>query len=174
MIPRQPIDRRLQLRSLFDAAVAAAQPALCLPPHLPTRPKGRTIVIGAGKASAAMARALEDHWDGPLEGLVITRYGHDVPCRHIEIVEAAHPVPDERGYAAARRMLEHTSLSERRACRLAGLSRDAFRHEPVPTPATQALSARLVELARVLPVPLADWTSRRLGLTRSMSRWRSR
>ena len=73
-------DRRGLLCSLFDAAVAAAQPALCLPPHLPTRPKGRTIVIGAGKASAAMARALEDHWDGPLEGLVITRYGYEVPC----------------------------------------------------------------------------------------------
>jgi glycerate-2-kinase len=83
LIPRQPIDHRLQLCSLFDAAVAAAQPALCLPPHLPTRPKGRTIVIGAGKASAAMARALEDHWDGPLEGLVVTRYGYAVPCERI-------------------------------------------------------------------------------------------
>ena len=62
---------------MFDAAIAAAQPALCLPPHLPSPPKGRTIVIGAGKASAAMARALEDHWDGPLEGLVVTRYGYE-------------------------------------------------------------------------------------------------
>ena len=79
---------------MFDAAVAAAQPALCLPPHLPPPPKGRTIVIGAGKASAAMARALEDHWAGPLEGLVVTRYGYEVPCDRIEIVQAAHPVPD--------------------------------------------------------------------------------
>ncbi|WP_213955990.1 glycerate kinase [Variovorax sp. dw_954] len=89
---------------MFDAAVAAAQPALCLPPHLPPRPKGRTIVIGAGKASAAMARALEDHWDGPLEGLVVTRYGYAVPCERIEIVEAAHPVPDAAGLQATERI----------------------------------------------------------------------
>ena len=97
-------DRRPLLRSLFDAAVAAAQPALCLPPHLPEPPKGRTIVIGAGKASAAMARALEDHWLGPLEGLVVTRYGYEVPCERIEIVQAAHPVPDAAGLAAAERI----------------------------------------------------------------------
>ena len=109
MIPRQPIDRRLQLRSLFDAAVAAAQPALCLPPHLPTRPKGRTIVIGAGKASAAMARALEDHWDGPLEGLVITRYGYEVACERIQIVQAAHPVPDAAGLRATQHIQELVS-----------------------------------------------------------------
>ena len=109
MIPRQPIDHRLQLCSLFDAAVAAAQPALCLPPHLPTRPKGRTIVIGAGKASAAMARALEDHWDGPLEGLVITRYGYEVPCQRVEIVQAAHPVPDAAGLAATQHIQELVS-----------------------------------------------------------------
>nr|WP_315247563.1 glycerate kinase [uncultured Albidiferax sp.] len=92
------------LRSLFDAAIAAAQPALCLPPHLPPPPKGRTIVIGAGKASAAMARSLEDHWHGPLEGLVITRYGYAVPCERIEIVEAAHPVPDAAGQHATARI----------------------------------------------------------------------
>ena len=109
MIPRQPIDHRLQLCSLFDAAVAAAQPALCLPPHLPTRPKGRTIVIGAGKASAAMARALEDHWDGPLEGLVITRYGYEVACERIQIVQAAHPVPDAAGLRATQHIQELVS-----------------------------------------------------------------
>ena len=92
------------LRQMFDAAVAAAQPALCLPPHLPPPPKGRTIVIGAGKASAAMARALEDHWAGPLEGLVVTRYGYEVPCERIEIVQAAHPVPDAAGIEAAERI----------------------------------------------------------------------
>lgn len=97
-------NHRLLLRSLFDAAVAAAQPALCLPSHLPPHPTGRTIVIGAGKASAAMARALEDHWDGPLEGLVVTRYGYDVPCQRIEIVQAAHPVPDAAGLHAAERI----------------------------------------------------------------------
>ncbi len=89
---------------MFDAAIAAAQPALCLPPHLPPPPTGRTVVIGAGKASAAMARALEEHWDAPLEGLVVTRYGHEVPCRRIEIVQAAHPVPDAAGIEATRRI----------------------------------------------------------------------
>ena len=94
------------LRGLFQAAVDAAQPALCLPPHLPGPPKGRTIVIGAGKASAAMARVVEENWQGPLSGLVITRYGHAVACEQIEIVEAAHPVPDAAGEAAARRILQ--------------------------------------------------------------------
>jgi hydroxypyruvate reductase len=91
---------------MFDAAIAAAQPALCVPPHLPAPPKGRLVVIGAGKASAAMARAVEDHWPGELSGLVVTRYGYAVPCQRIEIVEAAHPVPDAAGALAARRMLE--------------------------------------------------------------------
>ena len=100
---------------MFDAAIAAAQPALCLPAHLPTPPasgNGRTIVIGAGKASAAMARALEDAWRGSLDeltGLVITRYGYEVPCRRIEIVQAAHPVPDEAGLLATRRVRELVS-----------------------------------------------------------------
>ncbi len=94
------------LRALFTAAVAAADPALLVPRHLPARPKGRTIVIGAGKGSAAMARAFERAWDGPLEGLVVTRYGHGVPCERIEIVEARHPVPDEAGRAAAGRILK--------------------------------------------------------------------
>jgi glycerate 2-kinase len=94
------------LRRMFDAAVDAAQPALCIPKHLPSRPSGRLIVIGAGKASAAMARAVEDHLDGPLEGLVVTRYGHAVACERIEILEAAHPVPDAAGIEAARRILE--------------------------------------------------------------------
>ena len=97
-------DPRALLRSLFDAAVAAAQPALCLPPHLPAPPKGRTIVIGAGKASAAMALALEAHWPGPLEGLVVTRYGYQQACQRIEIVQAAHPVPDAAGLAASQRI----------------------------------------------------------------------
>ena len=97
------------LRSLFDAATAAADPARCLPPHLPAGRHGRLIVVGAGKASAAMARALEDHWIGPLEGLVVTRYGFGVPCSRIEIVEAAHPVPDAAGQAAAARILDRVS-----------------------------------------------------------------
>jgi len=94
------------LRTLFDADIAAAQPARCVPPHLPPPPHGRLIVVGAGKASAAMARAVEDHWPGPLVGLVVTRYGYEVACRQIEIVGAAHPVPDAAGFAAAGRMLD--------------------------------------------------------------------
>ena len=97
------------LRAMFDAAVAAAQPDLCVPAHLPSPPKGKTVVVGAGKASAAMARTLETHWSGPLEGLVITRYGHAVPCERIEIIEAAHPVPDAAGHDAATRILEFVS-----------------------------------------------------------------
>ena len=90
---------------MFDAAIASAQPDVCIPPHLPAAPRGRLIVVGAGKASAAMARAVEEHWQGPLSGLVVTRHGYAVPCRHIEIVEAAHPVPDAAGLRAAQRML---------------------------------------------------------------------
>ncbi len=104
-----PASQTALLRAMFDAAVAAAQPALCLPAHLPAPPKGRAIVIGAGKASAAMARALEDHWPGPLEGLVITRYGHELPCQRIEIVQAAHPVPDAAGLQAAQRIQQLVS-----------------------------------------------------------------
>jgi glycerate 2-kinase len=94
------------LRRMFDAAVAAAQPSLVLPRHLPPPPRGRTIVIGAGKATAAMAAALEAHWPGPLEGLVVTRYGYGDDVRRIEVVEAAHPVPDAAGLVAAQRMLQ--------------------------------------------------------------------
>ncbi len=98
---------------MFDAAIASAQPAICIPPHLPPPPKGRLIVIGAGKASAAMAQTVERHWPGELSGLVVTRYGYAVPCERLEIVEAAHPVPDAAGMHAAERMLKLVSnLSE--------------------------------------------------------------
>lgn len=101
-------DARALLRELFDAALAAARPATCLAPYIAKLkpPTGRTVVIGAGKASAAMARALEDQWPHPLGGLVVTRYGYGEVCKRIEIVEAAHPVPDEKGRAAAGRMLQ--------------------------------------------------------------------
>ena len=97
------------LQEMFAAAIEAAQPVHCLPPHLAAirvTPGGRLIVIGAGKASAAMARAVEDHWPGELSGLVVTRYGYAVPCQRIEIVEAAHPVPDAAGQAAAERIMD--------------------------------------------------------------------
>ncbi len=102
-------EQQALLRRMFDAAIASAQPTLCIPAHLPDPKalgKGRLIVIGAGKASAAMARAVEDHWPAPLSGLVVTRYGYAVPCERIEIVEAAHPVPDAAGEVAAQRMLQ--------------------------------------------------------------------
>ena len=98
-------DERALLRRIFEAAVESAQPAHALPAFLPPAPTGRTLVVGAGKASAAMARALEDHWRGELRGIVVTRYGHAVACRRIEVVEAAHPVPDAAGVAAARRIV---------------------------------------------------------------------
>jgi glycerate 2-kinase len=91
---------------MFDAAIASAQPALSIPKFLPAPPAGRLIVVGAGKASAAMAQVVERHWQGELEGLIVTRYGYAVPCRHIEILEAAHPVPDEAGLQGAKRMLD--------------------------------------------------------------------
>lgn len=94
------------LKRLFAAGIAAADPLLVVPPHLPPPPRGRTLVLGAGKASAAMALAVEKNWPGELSGLVVTRYGHGAPCRRIEIVEAGHPLPDEAGEDAARRMLE--------------------------------------------------------------------
>lgn len=93
------------LRAMLDAAIDAARPARVLPAWLPPPPLGRTIVIGAGKAAASMAAAVEAVWHGPLEGLVITRYGHAAPCERIEVVEAAHPVPDDAGLAASHRML---------------------------------------------------------------------
>jgi hydroxypyruvate reductase len=102
------VDPQVLLRNMFEAAIASAQPARCLPAHLP-RPEelqgGRLIVVGAGKASAEMARVVEAHWDGPMTGLVVTRYGHAAPCQHIEIVQAAHPVPDAAGMNAAQRTL---------------------------------------------------------------------
>lgn len=97
---------RALLGQMLDAALDACNPALCLPPHLPAPPRGRTVVVGAGKAAAAMAAAVERHWNGPVSGLVVTRYGHGVPTERIEVVEASHPVPDAAGARAAERILE--------------------------------------------------------------------
>src|SRR5690625_4177839 len=109
------LDQRAFLLALFDAAIAAADPMRVISPALPRRPAGRVIVIGAGKASARMAEAVEHEW-GACSGLVITRYGHGRACRGVEIVEAAHPVPDEAGVAATARMLDM----------VAGLGEDDF------------------------------------------------
>ena len=95
------------LEGSFHAAVGAADPLQIVPPHLPRPPRGRTLVVGAGKAAASMAMAVERHWpaDAPLEGVVITRYGHGLPTERIRVVEAGHPVPDESGESAAREIL---------------------------------------------------------------------
>ena len=94
------------LRALFDAALATADPFQAIARRIPAPVRGRTMLVGAGKASAAMARAFETAWSGPLEGLVVTRYGHSVPCDQVEVVEAGHPVPDAAGEKAASRILE--------------------------------------------------------------------
>src|SRR5271165_3443751 len=104
-----PMDERALLRLMFDAAVESAAAETAVPPHLPRPPAGRTIVVGAGKAAASMAHAVEAHWppDKPVGGLVVTRYGHGVgPLARIEVVEASHPVPDAAGREAAERILE--------------------------------------------------------------------
>ena len=94
------------LKEMFQAAVSAAMPQYCVPAHLPPKPPGRVIVVGVGKSAAAMAKAVEDIWGDDLEGLVITRYGHRIPTQRIEVIEAAHPVPDENGMEGARRIFE--------------------------------------------------------------------
>jgi glycerate 2-kinase len=103
------IDPKSLLTGIFNAAVAAADPELTIRKHLPEKPKSRTIVVGAGKGSAQMAAAFERVWDGPLEGVVVTRYGYAARCERIEIIEAAHPVPDAAGLEASRRLLERVS-----------------------------------------------------------------
>ena len=99
-------NRQDLLRRLFDTAVATARPENCVPKSLPPAPNDRLIVTGAGKAAAAMAKALEDHWRGPMAGAVVTRYGYELPTDRIEVLTASHPVPDAAGEAAARRMIE--------------------------------------------------------------------
>lgn len=99
------LERKL-LRDLFDEALAAVDPAVCVPPRLPAPPAGRTLVIAYGKAAASMAATVERHWPGPLHGLAVTRYGHGLPCERIEVIEAGHPLPDIAGEDAARRALD--------------------------------------------------------------------
>ena len=122
---------------MFDAAVASAQPSHCVPPHLPSPDElqgGRLVVIGAGKASAAMARAVEQNWHGPLTGLVVTRYGYGVPCDRIEIVEAAHPVPDVAGLHAAQRQLALAGTLHERDLVLCLISGGGSALLPLPAP----------------------------------------
>lgn len=98
------LEPRAFLASLFHAAVAAADPLAAIRAHLPERPKGRTVIVGAGKAASQMAAALENLWEGPLEGAVVAQHGPIAVCRQIEVLQAAHPVPDEAGIAASARL----------------------------------------------------------------------
>ncbi|WDZ79040.1 glycerate kinase (plasmid) [Ensifer adhaerens] len=102
-------DPRRFLEALFSSAVAAADPEKVIAANLPERPKGRTVVVGAGKGAAQMAAAFERHWDGPLSGVVVTRYGYAAPCQKIEVLEASHPLPDENGLKASKRLLDEVS-----------------------------------------------------------------
>jgi len=103
----QTLNPRRFLLDLYGSAVDAVSAAKCLPAYLPQPVAGgRTLVIGAGKGAAAMAKVVEDRWTGALEGLVVTRYGHGADCKRIEVVEASHPVPDEAGRRAAARILQ--------------------------------------------------------------------
>lgn len=97
------------LTHLFQAAIRAADPVQCLRKALPARPKGRTVVIGAGKGAAQLGAAFEDLWGAPVEGVIVTRYGYARPCRHLKVIEAAHPVPDEAGLRASQAMFDAVS-----------------------------------------------------------------
>uniref|UniRef100_UPI00262D6D8F DUF4147 domain-containing protein n=1 Tax=uncultured Rhizobium sp. TaxID=155567 RepID=UPI00262D6D8F len=99
-------DAKRFLTSLFKKAVEAADPQRAILPFLPEKPKGRTVVVGAGKGAAQLAAALEKHWDGPLDGVVVTRYGYGAKTQRIDVLEAAHPVPDESGILGAKRLFE--------------------------------------------------------------------
>lgn len=142
-------DPRGFLADLFKAAVDAADPAKMLKDYLPTKPKGRLIVVGAGKASAHMAAAFEAAYEGDYEGLIVTRHGSAVPCKTIEIVESAHPVPDAGSFKAAKRMMDLVSNLTENDTVLAlisggGSSLLSLPPEAVPAEDKQALNAELL------------------------------
>ncbi len=143
-------DDRTFLRLLFDAAVAAASPAACVPLWLEDRPAGNVIVVGAGKAAAAMAQIVEQQWGPPLSGLVIVPDGHAAECDHIEVVEASHPMPDDRGVAATQRILEQVSnlsADDTVVCLLSG-GGSSLLCAPAPGITLAAKQARTAELLR--------------------------
>jgi len=146
------MDPKQLLVQSFQAAVAAADPLKILPGRLPPPPSGRTLVIGAGKAAASMALAVEQHWprDAPLEGLVITRYRHGLPTRRVKVIEAGHPVPDEAGEIAAKEILQRTRSLAASDLLLALISGggSALLSLPVETVGMEALKATTRELLR--------------------------
>jgi len=138
------------LRLLFDVAVAAASPAACVPLWLEEKPKGNVIVVGAGKAAASMALVLEQEWGAPSDGLVIVPYGHGANCDHIEVVEAAHPVPDVAGVAATRRILDkvsNLSIDDTVVCLLSG-GGSSLLCAPLPGITLEEKQARTSELLK--------------------------
>lgn len=135
------------LRAMFDAALNSALPERILPAYLPPPPSGRTVVIGAGKASAAMARAFERNWPGPLSGFVVTRDGYQVACERIEVIAAAHPVPDARGEAAARRILDLVSGLKPEDLVIALISGGASALLALPAPGLSLAEKQTVTLA---------------------------
>ena len=111
------------LLDLFNAAVAASHPKQTLPQYLPADRTGKALVIGAGKGAAAMAQVFEEHWQGPVRGLVVTRYEHGADCKHIKVIEAAHPVPDAQGTLAAEEtlaLIDSAAEDEQIFCLLSG------------------------------------------------------
>src|SRR5712671_6390387 len=146
------MDPKQLLTQSFQAAIAAADPLKILPSHLPHPPSGRTLVIGAGKAAASMAVAVEQHWprDAALEGLVVTRYKHGLPTRHIRVIEAGHPVPDETGESAAKEILRQVRSLAPNDLLLALISGggSALLSLPVETVGMDALKATTRELLR--------------------------
>src|SRR5436309_792326 len=162
MEPKQLLTQSLR------AAVAAADPLKILPAHLPHPPSGKTLVVGAGKAAASMALAVERHWprDAALEGLVITRYRHGLPTRRIKVIEAGHPVPDEAGESAAREILQRTRSLAPSDLLLALISGggSALLSLPVETVGMEALKATTRELLRS-GAPIQDTTTARKHLS---------
>ena len=146
------MDPKQLLIQSFQAAVGAADPLKILPGHLPHPPSGQTLVIGAGKAAASMALAVEQHWprDAPLEGLVITRYRHGLPTSRVKVIEAGHPVPDEAGESAAKEILQRTRSLAPSDLLLALISGggSALLSIPVETVGMEALKATTKELLR--------------------------
>jgi len=159
-------DSRTFLRILFDAAVAAASPAACMPLWLEDRPAGNVIVIGAGKAAASMAAIIEQQWAEPLRGLVIVPDGHTAECDHIEVVEASHPVPDERGVIATQRILElvsNLSADDTVVCLLSG-GGSSLLCAPAPGITLDEKKAKTIELlASGLPIHEINRARRKLS-----------
>src|SRR5258706_277587 len=162
------MDPKQLLTLSFQAAIAAADPLKILPSHDPHRPSGRTLVIGAGKAAAAMAVAVEQHWpgDAALEGLVVTRYKHGLPTRRIRIIEAGHPVPDETGESAAKEILRQVRSLAPNDLLLALISGggSALLSLPVEAVGMEALKATTRELLRS-GAPIQDMNTVRKHLS---------